>query len=327
MSPSISHPAIWNLADAAKNDSSSGGCSDGVAAAAELDDLLERLYPICRSITGDGVRETLQILQERAPLEIHEVPSGSRVLDWEVPLEWRVNEAWIKGPSGDVVVDFAELNLHLLGYSSPFSGVLSRQQLDEHLYSDPERPADVPYRTSYYVERWGFCLPHEQRQSLEDGDYEVLVDTVLEPGSLSYGELLVPGQTQREILVSSHVCHPSLANDNLSGLAVTSELARRLLTLQAEERRYSYRFLWAPGTIGAITWLARHREHLDLIDHGLVAANLGDPGGFHYKRSRQGDADVDRAVELSARDLGIEPRGRGLRTLRLRRAAVLLAWF
>ncbi len=291
---------LWNLAEVAGRDRAEE------ARQRELDHLLERLYPMCRSLTGEGVRETLRVLQEKLPIEIKEVPSGTSVLDWEVPPEWRVREAWIKDPSGNVIVDFCEHNLHLLGYSAPFSGTVSLTELDDHLYSDPARPSDIPYRTSYYAERWGFCLAHDLRERLTPGDYEVRVDTTLEPGALTYGEFVVPGQTDREVLVSSHVCHPSLANDNLSGIVVAAELAHRLHALGSEHLRHSYRFLWAPGTLGAITWLALNRERVGRITHGLVAANLGDPGGFHYKRSRQGEAAIDRAVVLAARDSEVD---------------------
>ncbi len=277
---------------------------DLASAGAELYGLVERAYPICRSITGEGVRATLALLGEGLPLEVHEVPTGTHVLDWEVPREWNVREAWIEDPAGRRVVDFADHNLHLLGYSAPFRGKLSRAELDAHLFSIPDRPELIPYRTSYYEERWGFCLAHRVRQGLIEGDYEVQVDTALEDGSLTYGEVLLPGRSQREVLFSCHVCHPSLANDNLSALAVTAALARRLAGLERSARRYSYRFLFVPGTIGAITWLARNSATVGRIDHGLVAANLGGEGGFHYKQSRRGDAEIDRAVPRALADLG-----------------------
>jgi aminopeptidase-like protein len=276
---------------------------DDAALGPALHDFAAGLYPICRSITGDGVRRTLAAVAARLPaLEVHEVPSGTAVCDWTVPPEWNVRGAWIKDPQGHTVVDFADHNLHLVSYSAPFRGRLPLAALKEHLHSLPEQPGLIPYRTSYYREDWGFCLPHSALAGLPDGEYEVAVDTTLEPGSLTYGECLLPGETEREVLVSCHVCHPSLANDNLSGLAVSTFLAEALGRLP--RRRHGFRFLFIPGTIGAITWLSRNEEAAARIDHGLVAANLGDPGPFHYKRSRRGDAVIDRAVVRALADLG-----------------------
>jgi len=254
---------------------------------------VERAFGICRSITGDGVRQTLSLLAERLPLEVHEVPTGTTVLDWTVPREWSIRDAWVKDPSGTVVIDFADHNLHLVGYSSPIHRKLDLADLKPHLHSLPDRPEWIPYRTSYYTETWGFCLPHRQLESLPDGEYEVFIDSSLEDGALSYGELLLPGDLEDEVLFSCHICHPSMANDNLSGVAVCMALAEHLA--RSDRRRLSYRFLFVPGTIGAITWLARNEETTRRVRHGLVAANLGD-GDFHYKRSRHGDAAIDRAV-------------------------------
>jgi aminopeptidase-like protein len=270
---------------------------DRAAVGAEMHRLAVELFPLCRSITGDGVRKTLARAREIVPLEVREVPSGTPVLDWTVPPEWNVLDAWIKDSAGRKVVDFAASNLHLMGYSVPVRARMPLGELRPHLYSLPDQPDLIPYRTSYYREDWGFCLAHRVLASLPEGEYEVFIDSTLEPGSLSYGELLLPGASEREFLVSCHVCHPSLANDNLSGLAVTLFLARELARLTRSERRYSYRFLWLPGTIGAIAWLDAHAEGAARrIAHGLVAANLGDPGPFHYKRSRRGDAEIDRAA-------------------------------
>lgn len=260
-------------------------------------------YPICRSITGDGVRRTLEILKEIVPLDVYEVPTGTPVFDWQVPREWNLREAWIKDPRGEVVVDLRDHTLHVLNYSVPVAKKLPLEELQEHLYSLPEKPELIPYRTSYYAERWGFCLPHRQREALEPGNYEVLIDATLEPGHLTYGELFLPGETAETVLLSTHVCHPSLANDNLSGLGVMAHLAR---LLSGVERRYGYRFLFIPGTIGSITWLARNREAAAEVRHGLVAANLGDGGPFHYKRSRRGEAEIDRAVVKVLADAGEE---------------------
>jgi aminopeptidase-like protein len=265
-----------------------------MTAGEELYKLVAELYPICRSITGDGVRRTLQIVdREIGGLEVHEVPTGTQVLDWTVPREWNVRDAWVADPAGRRVIDFQASNLHLVGYSVPVRATMGLAELKEHLFTLPDQPDLVPYRTSYYAERWGFCASQRLVDSLPDGDYEVCVDTTLADGHLTYGEHLVQGQTDEEVLVSCHVCHPSLANDNLSGIAVATRLARRL----AEARpRYSYRFLFAPGTIGAITWLARNEDRLGRVRHGLVLACLGDPGGFTYKRSRRGHAEIDRVA-------------------------------
>ncbi|MEO6191906.1 MAG: DUF4910 domain-containing protein, partial [Thermoanaerobaculia bacterium] len=254
--------------------------------------LIADAYPICRSITGDGVRRTLAMIRERIPLEIREVPTGTPVFDWTVPREWNIRDAWIKDPSGRKVVDFQECNLHVLNYSVPVHEKLPLAELRKRLFTLPDQPDLIPYRTSYYKETWGFCLRHRTLEELPaEGEYEVFVDSTLADGALTYGECLLPGDSEREVLLSTHICHPSLCNDNLSGIAVMTELAREL---QARPRqRYSYRFLFIPGTIGSITWLALNEVK---IDHGLVAANLGDPGAFHYKKSRRGNTEIDRAV-------------------------------
>jgi aminopeptidase-like protein len=262
----------------------------------EMVQFIADLYPICRSITGDGVRETLRRVKERIPIQIHEVPSGTQVFDWTVPREWNIRDAWIKDPRGEKVVDFQRLNLHVLNYSVPVHAKLPLSELKPHLFTLPDQPDLVPYRTSYYKESWGFCLTHNQLLELEEGEYEVFIDSTLEDGSLTYGELFLPGETAEEILISCHVCHPSLCNDNLSGLAVCTFLAETLAARSIPPRRLSYRFLFIPGTIGSITWLALNEEKTKNIVGGLVAANLGDPGCFHYKRSRYGFGDVDRAV-------------------------------
>jgi aminopeptidase-like protein len=265
-----------------------------MSAGEELYKLVAELYPICRSITGDGVRRTLEIVdRELGGLEVHEVPTGTQVLDWTVPREWNVRDAWVADAAGERVIDFQASNLHLVSYSAPVRATMPLAELKQHLFTLPDRPDWVPYRTSYYAERWGFCASQRLVDGLPDGDYEVCVDTTLADGHLTYGERLVEGQTTDEVLVSCHVCHPSLANDNLSGIAVASRLARLL----GERRpRHSYRFLFIPGTIGSITWLARNQDHLGRVRHGLVLSGVGDPGGFTYKRSRRGDADIDRVV-------------------------------
>jgi aminopeptidase-like protein len=263
--------------------------------------LVERLYPLCRSITGDGVRRTLEIISDIVPLEITEVPTGTEVLDWTIPREWNIRDAYVKDSTGRRVIDFRASNLHVVGYSVPVSAVMTLDELRPHLHTLPEQPALVPYRTSYYAETWGFCLSHDTLTSLPDGEYEVCVDSTLADGHLTYGEHVVPGEVADEVLVSCHICHPSLANDNLAGVAVAARLALRL----AETRPwYTYRFVFAPGTIGAITWLARNRERVGRVRHGLVLACAGDRGALTYKRSRRGDAPIDRAVEHVLRESG-----------------------
>ena len=266
---------------------------DRPAAGADMHALARRLFPICRSLTGAGNRETLAVLRETLPLDIVEVPSGTPVLDWTVPPEWTVREAWIRDPAGRVVVDFRNHNLHLVGYSAPARRKLPLAELQKHLHSLPAQPDLIPYRTSYYNETWGFCLPHALRETLPEGEYEVCVDTTLAPGSLSIGELVLPGATTDEVLISTHICHPSLANDNLSGIAVALRLAA---ILSALPRRHIFRFVFLPGTIGSITWLARNREAAARIRHGLVLSCVGDPAAPAYKKSRRGDAAIDRAM-------------------------------
>ncbi|MEU6723122.1 DUF4910 domain-containing protein [Nonomuraea wenchangensis] len=258
-----------------------------------MHELVRRLYPLCRSITGDGVRGTLEIVGEHLPLTVREVPTGTEVLDWTVPKEWNIRDAYVKDASGRRVIDFRESNLHVVGYSVPVSGTYSLAELRPRLHTLPEQPGLVPYRTGYYAETWGFCLSQDALDRLrdEDGPFEVRIDSTLEPGALTYGEYVVPGRLPEEVMISCHVCHPSLANDNLAGIAVAVALARRL-----REPRHTYRFLFAPGTIGAITWLARNRERLHLLAGGLTLACAGDPGALTYKRSRRGDALIDRAV-------------------------------
>lgn len=266
---------------------------DGEEVGQQMHRFVADLYPICRSITGDGVRRTLAMIQDLIPLRIFEVPTGTSVFDWKVPREWNINDAFVKTRNGKRVVDFQKCNLHVVNYSVPVHATMPLSQLKPHLFTIPERPDWVPYRTSYYKESWGFCLTHNQLMSLEDTDYEVCIDSTLEDGHLTYGEFFLAGQSEEEILVSCHVCHPSLANDNLSGLAVATFLAK---FLSEQVSRYSYRFLFIPGTIGAISWLAQNREAVERIRHGLVLTCIGDSGGFHYKKSRQGNAEIDRAA-------------------------------
>ncbi|MET9114560.1 DUF4910 domain-containing protein [Streptomyces longwoodensis] len=259
----------------------------------EMYALVERMYPLCRSITGDGVRATLDIVGEYIELQRHEVPTGTQVLDWTVPQEWNIRDAYVADATGRRVVDFAASSLHVLGYSVPVARTMPLSELREHLHTLPEHPKWVPYRTSYYRPDWGFCLAQETLDALPDGDYEVRIDSTLADGHLSYAEHVVPGQVSDEVIVSSHVCHPSLANDNLAGIAVATFLAR---ALAEGTPYYTYRFLFAPGTIGAITWLARNAERVERVRHGLVLACAGDAGQLTYKRSRRGDAGIDRVM-------------------------------
>ncbi|MGI8436274.1 MAG: DUF4910 domain-containing protein [Chthoniobacterales bacterium] len=255
--------------------------------------LIARLYPICRSITGDGVRETLSILSESIPLQVHEVPTGTEIFDWTVPREWNIRDAWIKNSAGERLVDFEKLNLHVVSYSSPVRHRLRLAELKEHLFTVPGYPDRVPYRTSYYKESWGFCLSENELSRFQaDEDYEVCIDSSLKEGHLTYGEYFLPGRTAEEFLISCHICHPSLADDNLSGIALAVALAQHL---NQETRRYSYRFVFVPGSIGAITWLAQNEDRLSRICHGLVLTCVGDSAHITYKRSRQGDAEIDRA--------------------------------
>jgi aminopeptidase-like protein len=264
------------------------------SAGQEIYQLISELYPICRSITGDGLRVTLRRLQRDIPLELHEVPSGTQVFDWIVPKEWNIRDAYVKNASGKKVIDFQHSNLHIVNYSTPIQTRMPLEALKEHLHTIPEHPDWIPYITSYYKENWGFCLPQRTLQNLEEGEYEVVVDASLEPGSLTYGELYLKGQSEDEILISCHSCHPSLCNDNLSGVGLATYLAKTLI--DRSTLRYSYRFLFIPGTIGSITWLALNRDNVDRIKHGLVVACVGDPGKLTYKKSRRGTAEIDQAV-------------------------------
>lgn len=285
-----------------ENPSLRTGMEADPAAGERMHRFIADAFGFCRSITGDGVRDTLRLVEQTIPLTQVEVPTGTEVLDWTVPQEWALRDAFVIAPDGRRLFDVAESNLHLVGYSTPFRGVVDLEELKAHLHSLPDHPDLVPYRTSYYSPTWGFCATQRDVDALEPGEYEVVVDTELFDGSLTYGELVLPGDDEREVLVTTHTCHPSLANDNLSGIAVAAEVAR---ALAAVPHRFTYRFLFIPGTIGAITWLATHREVVDRVHCGLVLTGLGDAGGFTYKRSRRGDTVIDRAAELVVeRDAG-----------------------
>jgi aminopeptidase-like protein len=264
-------------------------------------DMVRELYPVCRSITGAGVRESLAMVARRIPLTIFEVPSGTQVFDWQVPPEWNIRDAYVADSSGRRVIDFQSSNLHVVSYSVPIKQRMSLAELRPHLHSLPQAPDRIPYRTSYYHRDWGFCLRHSDLQALADGEYQVHIDSNLSDGSLTYAECVLPGELASEVIVFTHVCHPSLANDNATGIAVATELAA---ALGAGPRRYTYRFVFAPGTIGAITWLARNEPAVSRIVHGLVVGLLGDSGPLTYKRSARGDAQIDCAAAHVLRTSG-----------------------
>jgi aminopeptidase-like protein len=254
------------------------------------------LFPIPRSITGPGVRATLDYVAHRIPLTLHEVPSGTRVYDWTVPLEWSVIDAFVATPDGTRIVDFQKHNLHLVAYSTPVDTTMTLDELAPHLHSLPEQPNLVPFRNAYYSNTWGFCVSHAVRQQMRDDvAYRVVVDTSLEPGSLTYGECVLPGDVEDEVLLSTHTCHPSLANDNLTGIVLLTVLGQLLSTV---EHRLTYRLVFVPGTIGSLVWLSRNQTRLEAVKHGLVLTGLGGPGPLIYKRSRHGRRAVDRAAEL-----------------------------
>ncbi|MFK3691450.1 DUF4910 domain-containing protein [Agrobacterium tumefaciens] len=256
-----------------------------------IHDLASRLFPICRSITGKGVCETIDILKDYIDIEQHAVPSGTRVFDWTVPPEWVVRDAYVKNATGRKVIDFQMSNLHLMNYSIPQRRVMPLAELRAHIYTLPEKPELIPYKTAYYTDAWGFCMSHNDFLKLEEGDYEVVIDTEKTSGNLYYGEYRHVGQSTKEVLLFAHICHPSLANDNCSGLALLTCLAAGL---KGRNTYYSYRFVFAPGTIGSLSWLARNEDGISNIAHGLVVSCIGDGGGPNYKRSRRGDAVIDR---------------------------------
>jgi aminopeptidase-like protein len=264
------------------------------ATGTDMLNLISGLYPICRSITGDGVRETLRMLEGIIPLDITEIPTGTKVFDWEIPNEWNIRDAYVIDPKGNKIIDFKALNLHVLNYSTPIHEKMDLEALKKHLFSIPEKPDWVPYRTSYYSENWGFCLSHNQLLKLEPGEYEVFIDSSLKKGHLTYGEILLKGKTEEEVLISTHICHPSLANDNLAGNAVCAYLAN---FVRNTDHYYSYRFIFIPGTIGAIAWLAQNEDKIHNIKYGLVTSLLGIDSLFTYKRTRSGNASVDKIVE------------------------------
>ena len=278
-----------------------GNDEGGTLPPLDMMSLLKVLFPLPRSLTGDGVRATLQALKQHVPLDIREIPTGTPVFDWHVPREWNIRSARIRARDGRVLVDFADNNLHVVGYSVPVRGTFTRQELAAHIHTLPDQPDAIPYRTSYYSENWGFCLPHSLWATMQDETYEVEIDSELADGALTYGEFFIPGETEQEILISVHVCHPSLANDNLSGIVVATALATHFLA--QPRRRLGIRFLFLPATIGAITWLAQNEDHLDRVVHGFVLTCIGDGGPFHYKKTVNG-AVVDLAAEHVLRHSG-----------------------
>ena len=259
----------------------------------DMFNLLEKIFPICRSITGNGVRQTLEILKEHIPLEIHEVPTGTKVFDWIIPKEWNINDAYIKDPNGKKIVDFKKSNLHVLNYSIPINKKISLSELKNHIHTIPEKPKLIPYVTSYYSENWGFCMKHNEFIKLKEGEYHAYIDSTLTNGSLTYGEYVIPGKYENEIVLSCYVCHPSMCNDNLSGVVLLTMLLKYLKNLKLN---YSIRFLFIPETIGAITWLQKNEKNIKKIDHGLVVTCVGDPGSFTYKKSRLGNSEIDKTV-------------------------------
>ena len=269
----------------------------------EMHGRMRELYPICRSITGDGVRQTLSILQKDIPLTVHEVATGTKVFDWTVPREWNIKDAYVKNSKGERIIDFKKSNLHVLNYSVPVYKKVSLEELKEHLFTLPEYPDWIPYRTSYYSENWGFCLSHNEFKKLEPDIYEVCIDSSLEDGHLTYGEYYIAGEHSDEVLISTHICHPSLCSDNLAGIVPASSLAKYL---SGTSLRYSYRFLFIPGTIGAITWLCLNEAQVTKIKHGLVVACVGDSGKFTYKKTRQQDADIDNIAAQVLKDSGTD---------------------
>lgn len=265
----------------------------------DMYDLCDKMFPLCRSITGDGVRETLKIMRDVLPeIKLHEVPTGTKVFDWTVPKEWRIRDAWVKNSKGEKIIDFQEHNLHVLGYSTPIDKKVSLAELKKYLYTQPDQPDAIPYVTSYYKERFGFCLSQEQYDSLTEDTYHMFIDSDLFDGSLTYGELIIPGDSEQEILLSTYLCHPSMANNELSGPAVSVYLAKWLMSLP--KRRYTYRFVYIPETIGSITYMSQS-DHLDKMKANVIAGwNLscvGDDRTYSMVATRYGNTLADKVTE------------------------------
>ena len=272
----------------------------------EMDDCLRQLFPLCRSLTGEANRQTLRALSRIAPITIHEVPSGKSVYDWVIPDEWNIRDAWIADTSGRRLVDFRSSNLHVVGYSEPTNTRLDWEQLKPHLHIHPNLPEAIPYRTTYYRRDWGFCLTHAQYVELEiaQGPFDVVIDADLKPGALTYGEILLPGESKQEILISCYICHPSMANDSLSGVILTAFLARHLA--RRPSLHYSYRIVFVPETLGAIAYCAANEQAMKDIDVGLVITTAGGPGKFGYKQSWDIRHPINRMVEGVFREAGEE---------------------
>jgi len=267
----------------------------------EIFELIKNCYPICRSITGNGVRETLKILQQKISLDINEIPTNTQCFDWKIPNEWNIKDAYIIDPNGKKIVDFKKSNLHVVSYSIPINKKIKLSELKKHLHYLSDKPDHIPYRTSYYNEYWGFCITYNQFKNLSEGEYEVCIDSSLKEGYLTYGEYFKQGKVKDEILFSCYVCHPSLCNDNLSGVGLVAILGKILNKIPTY---FSYRFLFIPETIGAIAWLSKNKESVNNIKHGLVATCCGDRGTSTYKKTRDGDNIIDDIVEQVLKDSG-----------------------
>lgn len=256
--------------------------------------LLKELFPICRSITGEGVRETLRIIQKHIPIKIHGIPSGTKVFDWEVPKEWNIKDAYIMDEEGNKIVDFKKNNLHVVGYSIPVDKTVNLEELESHLYSIEDQPEAIPYITSYYKERWGFCISHNQRKKLKDGNYRVYIDSSLKDGYLNYAELIIPGRTSKEIFLSTYICHPSMANNELSGPVLLTYLAKWIMS---EPRKFSYRLVFIPETIGSITYLSQnYKEMKENIIAGYNLTCVGDNRAYSFMPSRYGNTYADKVA-------------------------------
>jgi len=260
----------------------------------EIYKLIKELFPICRSITGNGVRETLEIIKKHISLETYEIPTGTKVFDWTIPKEWNIDDAYIIDPNGKKIIDFKKSNLHVVNYSIPINQKITLSKLKKHIHTIPQKPDWIPYITSYYSENWGFCMTHNEFLNLKEGEYHVVIKSKLEPGSLTYGEFLIPGKSTDEILLTCYVCHPSMCNDNLSGISLLTMIAKYMKNF---ENNYSIRFLFIPETIGSIAWLKNNEHILSRIKHGLVATCIGDKGNFTYKKSRKGNTELDITVK------------------------------